>query len=123
MPIKMQVIFVSEHLDRNVSAMVDDTATVKFLYTIAKVILRKYGIRPVFYGLFRDGQIIPGDATPVKSLVTSQSSPLYLHILIPDLVQSMLNKSLEDQFSTLKGISRRTSSATANRSVYKPVNV
>ncbi|EFO65043.1 Hypothetical protein GLP15_2587 [Giardia lamblia P15] len=118
----MQVIFVSELLRYPVSALVDDMATVKFLYTIAKVILRRYGIQPVFYGLFINGRIISGDTTPVKSIAESQTSPLYLQILIPELVRNMLEKSLEDQFSTLKDISKRLSDTRASGSTQKPVS-
>lgn len=55
----MQVIFVSELLKYPVSALVDDMATVKFLYTIAKVVLHRYGIQPVFYGLLLTGGSSP----------------------------------------------------------------
>lgn len=100
----MQVIFTSDIIKRRVSAVVDDAATMKVLYTIAKVVLRKHGIRPVFYGLFMDGRIIVGDSTPAKTFIGPQGGPLYLHILIPKIVSAMLNKSLEEQFMILKNI-------------------
>ncbi|KAE8301985.1 hypothetical protein GL50803_004873 [Giardia duodenalis] len=117
----MQVIFVSELLKYPVSALVDDMATVKFLYTIAKVVLHRYGIQPVFYGLFINGRIVSGDATPVRSIANSQTSPLYLQILIPELVRNMLEKSLEDQFNALKNISKHASDTRVSGSTQKPV--
>lgn len=100
----MQVVFVSNIIKRHVSAIVGDTATTKFLYTIAKVVLRKHKVRPIFYGLFINGRIIAGDDTLARSLLGSQSGPLYLQILIPEIVCNMLDKPLEDQFRILKDI-------------------